>query len=177
MHTKIRNRYGFALIDYTISFLVVMALMSVIFAVTIFMNVYIKALIMTRAYVVRPIIVYGGLPDTVIETIGFGSNGQGDNFMTKMAAHGFSVEDDDIIVQAKMHGESEWSYLFWHQPEQRDRIVQLRTPVRIIVTCKYNFWSANLNFTSMQLKLPIKIISEGRTEFFWAEGAGEVLQY
>lgn len=159
MYKNGKNRFGFAMIEFLISFGLICALLATIFAITGFISIYGRALIMTKVYVVRPIIVNGGLTEHVMNTIGINGTPGPDSFISKMQRYGFVIDRNDIILERKFGNQ-------WVLVSDGERI-QLRTSVRITVNCKYNFFWKNVDLRTNVLVIPVKIVSAGKTEYFW----------
>lgn len=160
MYKNGKNRFGFAMIEFLISFGIICALLATIFAITGFISIYGRALIMTKVYVVRPIIVNGGLTEHVMNTIGINGTPGPNSFISKMETQGFT----DIDVKLEAFGNDGQSYIVNTQGR-----VQLRTSVRITLKCNYNLLWKNVDLRTRALRIPIKIVSNGKTEYFWPD--------
>lgn len=179
----LKGRTGFALLEFVINFMIIAAVLATIFSIAVFMNAYIKAMIMTRNMVVRPIELYGGFDDGDEDSGGYvqgkiGITGEGeepspDSFIGQMNKEKFT--DVEITIMAYPNGEKEAGIQL--TPLGPNKIVQLRTPIKVIMSCKYPLIYYDLYFTRVSLDVPMTVVSYGQTEAYFPPGTEGVDDY
>lgn len=164
-----RSRAGFAMLEFVMNFIIIAVVLGTIFSIAVFMNAYIKAMIMTRNMVVRPIELYGGFSsDMVRERIGLVDNPNPDSsFIGQMNKEKFT--DVEIKVEAYPRGGEGVVVL---TPLGPNKIVQLRTPIKVTMSCKYTLVYYDLYFADLSLDVPMTVVSYGQTEAYFTPDAG-----
>ena len=167
-----RSRAGFAMLEFVINFIIIAVVLGTIFSIAVFMNAYIKAMIMTRNMVVRPIELYGGFSSDIVgRRIGIieeGGEPLPNSFIGQMNKEKF--KDVEIMVMAYPRGREEEGVEL--TPSDDNKIVQLRTPIKVIISCKYTLVYYDLYFTEVSLDVPMTVVSYGQTEAYFPPDAG-----